>query len=85
MAICVTDSAVKEEMTVGDIIELTWSNKRHGKARIENHGTSWKILRIEDSVGFSRLAGPWLLIKSVQDDDLRWINQDNDPAFKIIE
>lgn len=57
------------------------SNK--GKNRIHEHGDIWKVIRVKNTVGFSNSPGPWALIQA-QDDEIRWINWNNDPHFEIM-
>lgn len=69
---------------VGEIITITWKNKNHGKPRILLNGDKWEVVRVADSVLFSKQPGPWLLLKSVETVDCRWVHQTDDPNFKII-
>ena len=71
-------------MKIGDIIKLK-GKAQHGKNRINQHGTEWKIIFFPESVGFSNLKGCWVQLKSIKTGDVRTIREKNDENFVIVD
>lgn len=59
-----------------------------GKKRVKERGAGWRVIDKRDSVQFSTLRGPWLLIvpEGSSPDDLaaRWIHGLSDADFKVM-
>lgn len=70
-------------MKVGEVISLKGIS-RHGKNRINENGSQWKILSFPSHVGFSNSFDCWVQLKSVLTDDVRTVKIDGDENFKII-
>lgn len=56
-------------MEIEDIIKLKGVS-RHGKNRINQHGTEWEIFGFPETVGFSNLKGGWVQLKSIKTGDV---------------
>lgn len=58
-----------------------------GKNRIREQGSKWMVIFIRDSVLFSSLSGPWLMVASMDAPKIqnRWIHSTNDVDFEIEE
>ena len=71
---------------IGTVITLKGSS-RHGKNRIREKGTAWRVVNVVDSVSFSTPApGPFMLLVSEGPvNDARWVSLHSDPHFEIIE
>ena len=70
-------------MKIGDIITLKGIS-RHGKNRINQHGSEWEVIGFPDKVGFSNLINCWVSLKSLDTNDARTIKMDGDENFEII-
>lgn len=60
---------IKTYMEIEDIIKLKGVS-RHGKNRINQHGTEWEIFGFPETVGFSNLKGGWVQLKSIKTGDV---------------
>jgi len=75
-------------MSERDIFEFDWLSRK-GKGLLKQHGRKWEVIRSEVSVAFSRLAGPWLLVRPIVDDQqqaeqaTRWVHATHDDHLKI--
>lgn len=58
-----------------------------GKNRVREQGSKWMVMFIRDSVLFSSLAGPWLMVASMDSPKVhtRWVHIKNDVDFEIDE
>ena len=55
-----------------------------GKNVVRNHGEDWAVIGIRDSLPrFGQ--GPFALVESKKDKDMRWIHLTSEPNFIIIE
>ena len=71
-------------MNIGDVINLKGIS-RHGKNRIAENGTEWKIIGIHEIVGFSNFKLGWLQLKSIKTGDVRIIREKGDQNFVIVD
>lgn len=69
------------QFTIGQSVTLKGVSQK-GKNRVREHGPVWTVVDISQTVRFSDVPGPWLLLSS-PDTCIRWFNprQDKDFAF----
>lgn len=69
-----------------DTIHLKGKTQK-GKNRVREQGSTWMVLFIRDSVLFSSLPGPWLMVASLSSSKahIRWVHIKNDVDFEIEE
>jgi len=76
------------EIVEHQIISLKPKSKK-GKERLKRDGEKqWYVLGIEEKVLFSTEKGPWLHLVKVgafKANTARWIHQNNDPDFEIVD
>ena len=71
-------------IVVGSKLKFGWRSKK-GNERIKQWGSeNWVVTKITKEVLFSKEKGPWLFIENGHDNASRWIHEQNDQDFKII-
>jgi hypothetical protein len=80
-------------MNIGDTLILRGKSS-HGKNRVNQFGKVWEVAEIRDRLQTTThkgVPGPFLCIFSgspLEDnprDTMRWIAENNDPDFEIVE
>jgi hypothetical protein len=73
-------------MKIGSVITLKGLS-RHGKNRIREKGSQWKVREVREKVSFNTPApGPFLLLDGLGPvRDARWVSLRSDPNFEIVE
>lgn len=71
-------------MKIGQKISLKGIS-RHGKNRINQHGSVWKVVSFPNKVGFSNLTNCWVSLKSLDTNDARTIKINGDENFEITQ
>lgn len=67
-------------MNIGQTIKVRGLSQK-GKNRIREHGNVWTIIQISETVRFSSDIGPWLLLRSLNGNSIRWMKETNDKDF----
>ncbi len=71
-------------MRHGGTIELA-GKTRKGKNRVREHGATWVVARVQDSVKVLGGVGGALIHPVGNTVQLRWIEMDGGPDFELIE
>lgn len=75
------------DRTPNPVISLAGiSNK--GKQRIKQNGATWRVIFRRDTVQFSQMRGPWLMVVPDHHGDTseasRWVHALLDADFKVM-
>ena len=58
---------------------------KHGKDRINQFGNKWIIKKVANKVGFDSRLGIWLGLEASNGKDFRWVKDNGDNNFLIVE